>query len=229
MSWDHLSAVCRHPLPKGNKHVGQEKVAKVLLYYAELSDERGYAFPSQGAISEELDLTIRDVQHAQKCLEAQGFISKVRKHVKGHRGTTFRLNQGTAGVPDYDAEQFEQRSVSDGEFSDRPGDGHHDGCSGGPNSGDVPSTTEIQNHKVTELILDHSEISERRHDRPMITSAVVSAAKRFKNSASNAPGSDWQRLYAGVENEILLSVPAGSTRDEIENLAFDAFIAHAEK
>lgn len=200
----------------------------MLLYYAELADEEGYAYPSQGAIAEELNLGHRDVQHSQTCLQEQGYLSKIRAHVKGHRGTTYQITLPAEVEAEQPAELLPAQAPKDVAQNDGAYSGHFDGVHDGVNGGHVPSTTEKQNYRTTEVILAHSEISERREDRPMITSALVSAAKRFRSLPCTTPGSDWQTLYAGVEREVLLNAPPGSTWDLIESLAFDVFLARAK-
>lgn len=78
--------------PGGTHGTGRERVAKVYLYMASLAEDGGdLCWCSQRAIADALKIARRDVQNAQRYLKAEHFIFTVAPHVKGQRGTVYRI------------------------------------------------------------------------------------------------------------------------------------------
>lgn len=225
MSWYHLSEVARHPLPKGNKHVGKEQVIRVLLYYAELADEDGQAYPSQGAVAEELNLGHREVQHSQTCLKEQGYLSETRAHVKGHRGTTYQIFMPPQATLEQIAEEPSLQAPHQEPEDVGANRGVNDGANDGANDGHVPCTTEEQNYRATEVILAHSENLENALDPPVLARAINTALKKYKFLCGNHQVLGRSALYDIAESELLEKAQKGTTETELESIALHALLA----
>lgn len=225
MSWHLLTEVARHPLPKGNKHVGKEQVIRVLLYYAELADENGYAYPSQGAVAEELNLGHREVQHSQTCLKEQGYLYETRAHVKGHRGTTYRITLPAEVGAEQPAEVLPAQAPKCDAQNDGAKRGHFDGVHDGVNGGHVPRTTEPQNHRATEVILAHSGNPENALDPPVLARAINTALKKYEFLSGNHQVLGRSALYDIAESELLEKAQIGATETQLESIALHALLA----